>query len=183
MWNKLTSDDQRVVRELLFAVAKGPFFPDWEFHTLFGCSRSDVFELGNQLPSDPGQVAEMAIGNSLNNMLRYPHGKESAWSDWLSVSRDELTNVERRWRSMQPQRPCTAIQVHGPTRIAESFYRVVRYTTRQGGEGMTCQIWRRGQWLQYQDGPSCPEIFGSPPSSHELWARFGVDDWLSSRRF
>ena len=172
----MTTDDQAVLQELLLAVAKGPFFPDWEFPTLFGCSRSDVTEIGKQLPSDPGHLADVAIGNALNNMLRYPHGQDAAWSEWLSVSRDELEELECRWRGLQPPLRYSVIRVHGPTQIEENFYRVIEYTTERGGHGMTCQVWKGGQWFQYQDGPSGPEILRSPPSSHELLARFGVAD-------
>ena len=94
-------NDQNAIRELLLAAAKGPFFPDWEFPTLFGCSRSEVAELGERLPSDAGQMADLAIGNALNNMLRYPHGQNAAWSEWLSVSRDELEELARRWPALQ----------------------------------------------------------------------------------
>ena len=38
----LTQNEQQVVFECLKAAVDGPFFPDWEFPTLFGLWREEV---------------------------------------------------------------------------------------------------------------------------------------------
>ena len=35
----LSAHDHKIIAEALSAAAEGPFFPDWEFHTLFGLER------------------------------------------------------------------------------------------------------------------------------------------------
>ena len=40
--DELSDFDKRILNEVLRAAAYGPFFPDWEFHTLFGLDRSVV---------------------------------------------------------------------------------------------------------------------------------------------
>ncbi|WP_162584044.1 hypothetical protein [Variovorax sp. PBS-H4] len=39
------TDDSSIISECLWAAADGPFFPDWEFSTLFGLSREEVRDL------------------------------------------------------------------------------------------------------------------------------------------
>ncbi len=41
-FEKLSETDKAVIGQALRAAADGPFFPDREFHTLFGLERSDV---------------------------------------------------------------------------------------------------------------------------------------------
>ena len=38
----LDEKERGVVRECLGATVEGPFFPDWEFQTLFGLERDEV---------------------------------------------------------------------------------------------------------------------------------------------
>ena len=40
--DSLSDMDKAIVGQALRAAADGPFFPDWEFHTLFGLERSEV---------------------------------------------------------------------------------------------------------------------------------------------
>ena len=41
----LTPQEQKVIYECLQASVNGSFFPDWEFHTLFGLTRDEVREI------------------------------------------------------------------------------------------------------------------------------------------
>ena len=84
----LDAKEREIVRQCLQAAVEGPFFPDWEFSTLFGLERNEV---GNVLQSWPEldestETVQVAISNSINNLLGYPHGCEKEWSFFISVS-------------------------------------------------------------------------------------------------
>jgi hypothetical protein len=38
----------------------------------------------------------LAVNNSLNNLVGYPHGQDSVWSQWISVDRPKLASVAER---------------------------------------------------------------------------------------
>jgi len=94
-----STSDIQVFRESLVAAARGPFFSDREFHTLFGLHRAEVESITNTFSSTTpltGDVA-LALNNSMNNLIGYPHGQEAAWSRWLSVTPAELQVILSRW--------------------------------------------------------------------------------------
>ena len=43
---------------------------------------------------DSERSVRQAIGNTLNNLLGYPHGREHEWSRWISVSPVAVEQVE-----------------------------------------------------------------------------------------
>ena len=73
-FEKLSEADMTVVGEALRAAAEGPFFPDWEFHTLFGLDRSVVRAIADSWPVLVGSPEDtsMAVNNSLTMLLGYP---------------------------------------------------------------------------------------------------------------
>jgi len=75
----LTDNERRVVFECLRAAVDGPFFPDWEFHTLFGLHRQEVARIVAALPNidDSDESVSLAINNAMGNLLGYPHKNES----------------------------------------------------------------------------------------------------------
>lgn len=91
----LSDDDVTVLGEALRASADGPFFPDWEFHSLFGLNRSEVRAIANAWPRRVASAKdiELAVNNSLNNLLGYPHGEEAVWSKWISVDKGQLRTL------------------------------------------------------------------------------------------
>ena len=92
--------DTQTFKESLVAAARGPFFPDWEFHSLFGLDRIEVESIADSFSSATlltGDVA-LALNNAMGNLLGYPHGQEAAWSQWLSVTPAELQVIFSRWR-------------------------------------------------------------------------------------
>jgi len=84
----------------LHATATGPFFPDWEFHTLFGLERSDVKAIVDAWPAidDASENVSLAINNSMNNLLGYPHGCDREWLTYISVSPEEVARIFKKWR-------------------------------------------------------------------------------------
>jgi hypothetical protein len=96
----LNDKERQVIFECLRAVVDGPFFPDWEFHTLFGLQRSEVARIVAAIPDidDSDERVSRAINNSLGNLLHYPHGLTEAWKQFISVPQSEVSRVFDRWR-------------------------------------------------------------------------------------
>jgi len=96
----LNDDEKRAVFECLHAAVDGPFFPEWEFHTLFGLHRHEVARVVAALPDidDSEESVSLAINNAMNNLLGYPHGKEAAWQHFISVPEDEVRRIFDKWR-------------------------------------------------------------------------------------
>jgi hypothetical protein len=89
-----------IIAESLRAAVVGPFFPDWEFSTLFGLERLEVAEIARAWPEvdESEERVDLAVRNALNNLTGYPHGHERDWDRFLSVSPARLTETLRRWR-------------------------------------------------------------------------------------
>jgi hypothetical protein len=96
----LNHKERQVIFECLRAAVDGPFFPDWEFHTLFGQHRSEVAEIAAAIPDidDSDERISLAINNALANLLGYPHGATAAWQQFISVPESEVSRIFERWR-------------------------------------------------------------------------------------
>jgi hypothetical protein len=105
----LTDLDERereVVRECLRAVVKGPFFPDWEFSTIFGLTRDEVKQVLLSWPelNEGDESVVRAINNSFNNLLGYPtRNKPELWPKFISVSGIELARIFDKWKGRTPR--------------------------------------------------------------------------------
>jgi hypothetical protein len=97
---QMSEEEIRIIGECLRASVDGPFFPDWEFSSIFGLEREEVAKVANKWPSvDPGnEVVGIAINNSMNWLLSYPHKKYDKWSNFISVSPQKSYEVYNRWR-------------------------------------------------------------------------------------
>ena len=102
----LTSRERDVVRECLRAAVESPFFPEWEFQTIFGLGRDDVNRVLHSWPDlDEGdEFVVRAINNSFNNLLGYPvRNKQSLWPKYISVSGIELARIFDKWKGRPPR--------------------------------------------------------------------------------
>ena len=99
----LTQREREVVFQCLRAASDGPFFPDWEFHTLFGLERAQVRRIAGAAPhvDDSDEDTVLAIHNALGNLLGYPHDQEHAWPHFISVPHEEVSRVFDKWRGAQ----------------------------------------------------------------------------------
>jgi hypothetical protein len=100
----LSDTEREVVRECLRAAVEGPFFPEWEFHTLFGVTRAEVKGVVNSWPNvdESDETVILAINNSLNNLLGYPLGREEEdWPKFISVSREEVGRIFLKWKGQR----------------------------------------------------------------------------------
>ena len=97
--DRLSPNDIEVVRQCLSAAVDGPFFPEWEFHTLMGLTRERVAATAAEWPECTDEESrDVAVSNVLNNLLGYPHNERAAWNTYITVSQDEVAGVLARWR-------------------------------------------------------------------------------------
>jgi len=67
-----------IIRDAMRAAVEGPFFPEWEFHTIMGVERKQMRAV---LEAWPLQTVDddtfiCATINALNNLIGYPHGMD-----------------------------------------------------------------------------------------------------------
>ena len=92
---RLEPSERDLIGQCLRASATGPFFPDWEFSTLFGLERIELCAIADVWPGVGNrELTELAINNSLNNLVGYPHGCDGIWSQWISAKRVAEASVE-----------------------------------------------------------------------------------------
>ncbi|QTE31094.1 hypothetical protein [Pengzhenrongella sicca] len=93
----LTDRDEGTLLACLRAAVEGPFFPDWEFHTLFGLDRDEVRAVLTSWPSCENPEDQFsAVNNAMNNLLGYPHGRDDVWPEFIPASRTEVDDL--LWR-------------------------------------------------------------------------------------
>ncbi|MES1147048.1 MAG: hypothetical protein ABUL52_01495 [Solimonas sp.] len=99
---ELTSSELKLVADCLSATVNGSFFPDWEFETLFGVSRSFVDSVRQRWPNIDAQNAEIgaAVIGSLNNLLGYPQKSAGEWSQYISASDDDVRNLLKKLQNL-----------------------------------------------------------------------------------
>lgn len=92
---RMGRDLSKVFDQVLIATADGPFFPDGEFSTLLGRTKAEYRAAVGTLPpgAEPSSEQRFLLHNALNHLLGYPHNQEGVWSDWLSVSPEELDEL------------------------------------------------------------------------------------------
>ena len=96
----LDESEREVVKECLHAAIEGPFFPDWEFQTLFGLERYEIKKILESWSEidDSKKDVQAAISNSLGHLLGYPHGHHKEWPRCISVSSNEVLRILEKWR-------------------------------------------------------------------------------------
>lgn len=103
---QLTDEERAIVLECLECVASGKIIPDWEFSIVMGIQRGELLDVVDRWPDvdDSDDTVSLAINNSLNNLLGYPHAYHSRWDDVLSVPKSEVARVFRKWRGKPASR-------------------------------------------------------------------------------
>jgi hypothetical protein len=98
--SSLSEREKQTVFECLRAASDGPFFPDWEFHTLFGLKRDQVRRIAAAIPhiDDSSEEVARAINNAMIHLTGYPHHQEAVWSQFMSVPEEEVDRVFDKWR-------------------------------------------------------------------------------------
>jgi len=106
--HEISCELEEVIGECLNASAFGPFFVDrgtkdnryLEYQTLLGFSPEEVQEISKQWPNvDISDVfVSELISSCYANLLSYPHGCDKYWSEYFSVSRQQLVKFANSWR-------------------------------------------------------------------------------------
>jgi len=96
----LSDREKRLIFECLRAAVDGPFFPEWEFHTLFGLDRYELAEIVASIPDidDSDERVSLAINSTMTNLLGYPHSDATAWEQFISVPESEVSRVFEKWK-------------------------------------------------------------------------------------
>jgi hypothetical protein len=95
----MSARELQVIQECLDAAVHGPFFPDWEFHTLMGFTRDQIAVIAQAWPNnEDSEDQDDAVNNVLNMLLGYPHGYERRWQEYFSVTPQEIAQTLTRWR-------------------------------------------------------------------------------------
>ena len=94
----LTAVEQEVVRQCLRAAVVGPFFPMGVFQTLFGLDHPRVADIAFATSIDDASPdVSHAINNAMNNLTGYPHKRQDVWSQYVSVSPEEVRRILNKW--------------------------------------------------------------------------------------
>jgi hypothetical protein len=99
--NNLTEEETQVVFQCLRCIATGEvILNDREFQTIFGIEFEALKEIVRLLPDidESKEEVRLAINNSLNNLLGYPHGQHSKWSKYITVPQAEVARILSKWR-------------------------------------------------------------------------------------
>ena len=101
--NALPEKEKEILLECLRASLHGPFFPDWEFQTLFGIERSTLAIIESNWPNIDlnDQDTYLSIHNSLLNLWGYPHRQEEVWDQYISASVDEINKLLEKIKSLK----------------------------------------------------------------------------------
>lgn len=108
-------EDQEVILQCLLAAADGPFFPDWEFSTLFGFEREEIRRTASTWPdTDDGAEHGDAINATPKNFLRHhmaarTAGANTSRSHRGSWSRSTRVGVAKTSSTTPARRASTAL--------------------------------------------------------------------------
>jgi hypothetical protein len=93
----LAPEDVALVGRCLEAAANGPFFPDWEFDTLFGLSRDQLRKVAGAWPQNATEPdTEIAVRSTFANLSGYPHHEPRLLEEVLSTSTERLQELWER---------------------------------------------------------------------------------------
>src|SRR5215470_15299961 len=100
MLESLSGEEREVLRRAMVAAAEGPYFPDWEFQTLFGVTRAEVSDVVRARPrlDESHDVFRQAINNALVHLIHYPHGQTVRLERELGVATARLEGIFAKWR-------------------------------------------------------------------------------------
>jgi hypothetical protein len=102
----LTEQERAVIRQCLRAAVRGPFFPMWEFHALFGLDHAEVADIAFAPVLDDSMTdVYRAINNALNMLTGYPHRRYDVWHVYIAASPLEVRKLLKKWKGTPTYSP------------------------------------------------------------------------------
>ncbi len=92
--DELSEREKEIVKQCLRAAVEGPFFPEWEFHTLFGLRTDEARRALEAWPN--GKVTKdvrRAVVGAMNHLTGYPHGEEERWKSYIAAEPEEVRSI------------------------------------------------------------------------------------------
>ena len=100
-FSQLEYEEKESVRRALLAILNGDFIDDSEFQTRLGIDRTDLAAVADSYPNIDDKldssVETLSINNCLNELCFGLSISKDAWSQWLDVTRKELTELYAKW--------------------------------------------------------------------------------------
>jgi hypothetical protein len=92
---KLTDDEMKMIFSCLKAACEGPFFPDWEIHSLMGFEKEDIKNFLKNVKEInwEDKETEYIVNNVIVNLLWYPHGENKILSEYISAPKEHLLKL------------------------------------------------------------------------------------------
>jgi crotonobetainyl-CoA:carnitine CoA-transferase CaiB-like acyl-CoA transferase len=99
----LDPDDVALVAACLLASDEGPFFPDWEFHTLFGIERVQLRNVRMHWPhvSLTEVTVYLSVMNSIANLTGYPHDEDQALLQYVPEGRGRILRLADKLKDLE----------------------------------------------------------------------------------
>src|SRR5688572_25225050 len=94
----LSERERNIVANSLRAAADGAFFPDWEFETLIGATRSKIRSEADAWRSSTDgspQMTDLAL-SVISNLLGYPHDLQGDLEAAIGANSKELDALMRK---------------------------------------------------------------------------------------
>jgi hypothetical protein len=91
--DKVIKKYENIILQCFNAAIEGPFFPEWEFHTLMGFTRKEInlIYLNFKEKHIIDENFKIALSNLLGNLLYYPHNQsQKIWDKYIHMSKKEL---------------------------------------------------------------------------------------------
>lgn len=98
----LDGKETEIVQKCMECIAGGKvILHDWEFQLVMGVTVDEFIEIINTWPEidENDENVLMAINNSMNNLLGYPHGKHDQWEEYMDVPLNRINEVFQKWRN------------------------------------------------------------------------------------
>ena len=98
---ELTEREKLIVLECLKCVASGEvIYHDWEFSIIMNVTPEEIKQMVKEWPEVnlSNDKVYYAINDSMNNLLGYPHSKQTIWDEYFAFPREEVKRVFRKWK-------------------------------------------------------------------------------------
>jgi len=102
--NNLTKEESEIVRQCMQCVANGNvILHDFEFQMIMGVDVDefmDIFEAWPNLDENDKYV-KLAINNTLNNLIGYPHDMQKSWNEVMETPLSEIARIFQKWEGSE----------------------------------------------------------------------------------